>query len=202
MATLLDAAVLENFTQIFSFLLVVVIVYGLLQMTKALGENKGIHILIAFFGGLLTLLIPDVSAIIGVMIPWLTLFFIFCFFIIVAYKIFGATDSDIAGYLKADRSLGWIIFIVCLVIIIWAFSTVYGQRLVPITTGGQPEVIDGTAVPGPGGAVGGGVPVAGTNFQNNLAATFFHPKVLGIILIFLIGVFTIGLLAMETTGGH
>lgn len=197
MATLLDATILKNFTQIFSMVLVIAIVYGILQTTKALGENRGIHILIAFIIGLLVLLIPDVSSLIGGMIPWFTLFFIFILFVLVSYKIFGVTDSDIASYMKADRTLGWVILIVCIVIVIGAFSNVYGQRFVPLTGAGDSgtaDVVESTA----GTAIGGEArDVATTSFSGNLAATFFHPKVLGIIFIFLVGVFTIAILAME-----
>lgn len=195
MATLLDAAILEHFTQIFSMVLVIAVVYGILQFTKAMEGSKGLHILIAFVFGLLVLLIPDVSKLIGTMLPWFTLFFIFILFLLVSYKIFGVTDDDISHYLKGDRTLGWVIFIICLVIVIASFANVYGQRL--LTPGQQPATTGDDGL-----LVTPGTDVSSTKFSSNLGATFFHPKILGLILVFLIAVFTIAILAMEQKLSH
>ncbi len=47
MATLLDLGLLKGFSDIFSWLMVFLIVYGVLEVTNLL-KNKGVHALLAF----------------------------------------------------------------------------------------------------------------------------------------------------------
>ena len=222
MATVLDIGILENFSIVFAMVLVIAIVYGLLQFTKAFGGSKGLHILIAFIIGLLLVLTPDVTKIISTMIPWFTLLFIFIVFLLMAYKIFGATDADISGVLRTDRTIVWVVIIIAIVIVIGSFSTVYGQRFLRQTVPGAPvPATPSTGTPShpsygapaaPAQVAGMGVvtqPTATTSFSGNLAATFFHPKILGLIFLFLVAVFTVAIIAIETTncgggmiGGH
>src|SRR3989344_1741893 len=95
MATFLDSGILGQFTIIFSFLLVIGIVYGILSFTKLLGNNSLLHGLIAIIAGIFVLISPGISDVISIMVPWLTLFFIFVMFMIMAYKMFGASDHDV-----------------------------------------------------------------------------------------------------------
>ncbi|MBI4149899.1 hypothetical protein HY488_00685 [Candidatus Woesearchaeota archaeon] len=206
MATILDVGVLANFSIVFAMVLIIAIVYGILQFTKAFHGTKGLHILIAFIVGLLFILTPDVTRAVSIMIPWFTLLFIFIVFLLMAYKIFGATDADIVGVLRTDRTIAWVIVIIAIVIAIGSFSSVYGQRFLAETVPGAPVEPSGA----PTGAVAGVTPSAATpSFSGNLAATFFHPKILGMLFLFLVAVFTIAVLAMEARsvgggglGGH
>lgn len=199
MATVLDIGILQNFSIAFSMVLIIAIVYGLLQVTKAFNGGKGLHILIAFIVGLMFILVPDVTRVVSVMMPWFTLLFIFLVFLLMVYKIFGATDADISGVLRNDRTLVWVIIIIAVVIAIGSFSVVYGQRLLKETTPGAAAVPAGASQTG---AVAG-VPLATAtpSFTGNLSATFFHPKVLGVIFLFLVAVFTIAILSMEARAG-
>lgn len=215
MATVLDIGLLQNFSIVFAMVLVIAIVYGLLQFTKAFHGSKGLHILIAFIIGLLIILTPDVTKVISVMIPWFTLLFIFLIFLLMAYKIFGATDADISGVIRTDRAVIWVIVIIAIIIVISSFSSVYGQRFLAQTTPGTPAQVASGAeqlgvVSDTGATTYPGMQTTGTtSFSGNLAASFFHPKILGLIFLFLVGVFTIAILAMESRdigggmiGGH
>src|SRR3989344_1154605 len=184
MVTVLESGLLENFTIIFSLVFVIAIVYGVFQMGKVFGDNKGLHALIALIVGLLVIMVPDITKIIAVMIPWFTLLFIFILFLILAYKIFGASDEDVLSVLKVDHVTIWVIIIIAIVIVIASFSNVYGQKLLESPGGNDTRVASDV-----GTATG--------SFSQNVGATFFHPKVLGMIFILLVAVFTISLLAMK-----
>lgn len=190
MVTLLDSGLLGTLAPILSLLFVMAVVFGVLSMTKLFGDNKGIHILIAFILGVLVLLMPNVNQVIMTMMPWFTFLFIFIVFLLLIYKIFGATDSDISGFLKAERTVGWLIVIVALIIVGGSLAKVYGEKLLPVTTGPGTE---GVAVEGVAGAPS---TTTGT-FGGNLAAAFFHPKILGFGLIMLIAVFAMAVMSME-----
>jgi len=188
MATVLESGLLQNFSLIFSMVLVMAIVYGLLEVTKTLGENKALHGLIAFIIGMLLLVSPNVTKVISALVPWFTLMFVAIILILMTYKLFGATEKDFSAALKGDKTIIWTIIIIAIIIIVGVFSQVYGQQVLPITTK--------TNVSGSGTAVSSGT--ATTSFSHNVGATFFHPKVLGLLLIFLVAVFTVAILASQT----
>lgn len=183
MVTILESGLLEHFTIIFSLIFVIAIVYGIFQMGKIFGDNKGLHALIALVVGLLVIMVPDITNLISVMIPWFVLLFIFILFLLVAYKIFGATDEDIMSVLKVDNVVIWVIVIIAIVIVVASFSTVYGQKLL------ERPGVNATPTAQEGTATG--------SFAQNVGATFFHPKVLGLIFVLAVAVFTIALLAMK-----
>ena len=194
MVTLLESGLLGTLAPILSLLFVMAVVFGVLSMTKLFGDNKGIHILIAFILGVLVLLMPNVNQVITTMMPWFTFLFIFIVFLLLMYKIFGVTDSDIAGVLKADRTVGWIILIVALVIVGGSMAKVYGEKLLPLTTVPTVEGARGTQAGGNAGTVS----TATGTYGSNLTAAFFHPKILGFGLIMIIAVFAMAVMSMES----
>jgi len=193
MATVLDIGALQHFSIIFTLILVVTLMFAILQFTKAFGGSKGVHIILAFVVGLIAILVPEVTAMIGTMIPWFTLLFIFLVLVILSYKIFGATDADFAAVVR-DRSVIWVVLIICIVIVIASFSSVYGQRFLTGEDQAPSKVTKATGTAGEGAVADGS---ATPDFKSNLSATFFHPKILGIIFILLVAVFTIAILAAE-----
>lgn len=188
MVTPLEAGgLLQYFSVIFTFLLVMIFIYAVMEWTKMFGSSKGIHLIIGLIFGVFAIMIPDITKLISVMIPWFVLLFIFSLLIIMAYKIFGASDDDILGALKGDRTIIWVVIIVSIIIVIASFSTVYGQRLL------SSDATDDTTASDEG-------PTSTTtsSFSHNIGATFFHPKVIGLIFIFLVAVFTIAILGVSS----
>ena len=173
MATILDITALESFSLLFSFLFVLVIVFAFLSYSKFLGDNKGIHALIALLISIMTLFSDSVVKAINLMAPWFVLLFVFALFMIMAFKVFGTTDSDIMSVLVNPeyRYIIWWVVAIGIVIGIGSLtSTVWG--------GGAP-VYNESATD------------VGTTGASAFWGTIFHPKVLGLILIFLIAMFTI-----------
>ncbi|HIH47396.1 TPA: hypothetical protein HA297_03775 [Candidatus Woesearchaeota archaeon] len=209
MATLLDIGLASQFQMVFSFFFVVAVVYGVLALTKFFGDNKPLYALIAILLGILVLLIPDVSSLINIMTPWFVFLFIFLVFLLITYKIFGATEMDIASALK-DRAVVWVILIIAVIIVIGSFASVFGQRLLERGSGSDLRadagdgrtIIDARTgrvireVPGAGGRGLARDSVAGGSYGQNLLSTLLHPKVLGFGLMGLIALFTIAILAM------
>ena len=186
MATILDISILKGFSIIFVMVLIIVLVYAILQFTKALGDSKGMHILIAFLIGLLSLLVPDVTELVATMVPWFTVFFLFVVFMLLGYKLFGATDSDIAGFMKTDKTIGWGIFVVSIIIMVAATGNVYGQRHLT-GSDGEPLPVDDISIDASGSEP--------DKWSSNIYSTLYHPKILGMLLLFAIGAVTVGVLA-------
>ncbi|MFC1801758.1 hypothetical protein ACFLZB_04825 [Nanoarchaeota archaeon] len=188
MATFLDVGLLQYFSVIFPVLLVFAIVFAILTTTKILGENKTINALVAVVLALMVLLVPDIVDVINFMAPWFVLVFIFLILLILVYRILGATEKDIGDFIKTDRPIKWAIFAVGLIILLAALGTVFGQKVGPYLGGAETSNVTTDDIQSG---------VATGNWEQNLFATLFHPKILGVILIFAIAIFAIVLLGAK-----
>jgi len=187
MVTVLESGLLQNFSVVFSFLFVITVMFGILTLTGVFGQNKGLQVIVSFVVALMVLIVPDVNALITTMVPWFTVVFIFILFLLIAYKIFGATDADIMGAVRSNSVIVWIVGILFVIIVLAAFGSVYGQRLLPTTSNNSSTNI----LPGEGGST------STSDYNQNVAATFFHPKILGMLFILILGVFTVAILAIR-----
>ncbi len=183
MATFLDVGLIQNFSIIFPFLLVLVVVFGIASYTKLFGENKTIHGLIALILAISLMFSPTVRSAINLMAPWFVLLFIFMVFMILAFKVFGSSNEDVMSVLK-NPEYSYIIW--------WtaALAITIGVGSLSHVTFGQGQTPEAT------GTVGD----IGERESKGIGTSAFfqiitHPKVLGIALLLLIGSFTIQKLA-------
>jgi len=183
MATPLDLGLLGRFADIFPFLLVLAVVYALLSKLHILGDNKGLNGLVAFVLALLTLFSPTIKDSITMMAPWFVWFFMFIVFLMVAFMMFGAKESDFFHVLKEyPTALYWILAIA---LIIWLGSlTTVMSKSGGVGAGTHTEVNSDT-----------GQTVVVQDQQSEFWKTITHPKVLGLALILLIATFTVARLS-------
>ena len=112
MATFLDVTGLAHFTNIFVFLFVWVVVYGVLLWTRLLGDNKFVSALIGLLFGLLVLVSSSSTKIIADVAPFLGAVFVITFMLNIASRMFGA---DVEAFPAVKGLL--IIFIVFVIVI-------------------------------------------------------------------------------------
>lgn len=207
MVTFLDIGLLGAVSSIFMIILIFVILYGFLSWRKPFGgNNQGLYALIAFGIAIISMMSEGFITLISVITPWFFTLIFIGFFILFILMMFGLKEKDlIAG--KTPELRTWVI-ILTVVILLFGLGAAFGQTAREATTGptqeamveaptdttGQPgEVYYGddyekttttttTTTAGEGG------------FQDDLMATLFHPKVLGLIFILLIGAFSMFLL--------
>jgi hypothetical protein len=210
MATVIDISILNSVTIIIVFMLIFVGGWGMLSWVDPFKDKgKSFYGLLAFLLAVLVVLSRKTVSVILVATPWLILLLLIAFFFIFFAKVFGTSDSTITWAFN-NKALGWVIFFVAL-ILVFAIGNSFGQDLLASSVPGQPvpttlpegsvvnadgSVIlpDGSiVVPDETGAVPGGS-VATGNFGTNLVATLFHPKILGVLFLFLLGTLTILLL--------
>lgn len=184
MATFLDITGLEYFSTIFSMIFIVVVLYALFEKMKFLQDNKFIHATLAFSVGFILLLSKTALAVVQAMVPWFSLLFVFIIMMIFMYRILGIKEDDITKEAKSSTVVIWVI-IISVIILLGAFSTVFGQELLTQTDSGVPirNASQGD--------------VGTDDFQNNVTQTLFHPKLLGLILILMIAAITIKMMASD-----
>ena len=160
-------------------LLIMLLMYGILEYTKFFGDRQGLHILIAFMLGVILLLVPSVNEVISTITPWFVLLFIFILLMVIAYKMLGATDADLKDAMIHNKSIIYWIMIFSVIILLGGLGKVFfsgGDNAIGVTVNET-----GTSTEGDVGETG----------VSAFYATLFHPKVLGLIFVLLIGVFTI-----------
>lgn len=179
MATILDITALENFSLIFTFLFIFCAVFGVFVYSKFLGDNKALSMLLAALIAIMTLFSSTAVTVIGKMAPWFVLFFIFILFVIMAFKIFGTTDTQIMDILKSDANEYIVWWIVAIALIIGL-----GSLASTVWSGGAP--VNSTSEIGDTGS-------------SAFWGVLFHPKVLGLALILLVAMFAMKYIANTAT---
>jgi hypothetical protein len=194
----IDVSFLQYFSPIFVFVLIFVTVYAMLQFTNFMGKNKFLHAIIGILLAIIFMFSGAATTVVMFIAPWFTVLFIFLIFLIMAYKLFGATDDQIKEVITNWSAGQYLIGAVAIVIIIIGLSSALGQDFLGYTqdTG---DLTDGSAaVAGIGITDAGGGSTATSDFQQNVVATLFNPKILAMVLILVIGAFTIRAMSSPT----
>lgn len=181
MATPLDIGLLANFKIIFPFLFVFCIVFAAFTYTKLLGDNKIIGATIAIVLAFMTLFSDMVVETINTAAPWFVLLIVFMVFLLLGLMILGVKEADVVSVMKMDEYSYIIWWVIALVVIIMlgSLSHVLAEKkggYPPYGPGANFTELEGEVVPGQ---------------ESDFWQTLFHPKVLGMIIILLIGFFTI-----------
>ena len=176
MATLLDMGLLEQFGGIFPFLLVLVLCYALFLRIKWF-ENKALAAIVAFVFALMATLSPVANQAIQLMAPFYVLFLMGLFFVMLMMMTLGASTNSITDYIFKPGSsggfIGWIIGSIAVVIFLWGMGkTLAMEGMLPLA-----------------GAV------EGSAQEQLFWGVLLHPKMLGLIFVMLIGLFTVNRLA-------
>lgn len=192
MATLSESVggVLGQFSFVFIFLLVFAIVFGILSYVDPLkDQKKGIYAIIGFVLAIMVSISSTAVVFIRTMTTWFFILALFIFLIIFVFGMFGLKENNWQTLVKDSNVYTWVI-ILSIVIVLFSLGAAFGQRL--LEKGGG----SGTGTDGTGNGTGGtGTAPGGTiekgSFADNVLMTFMNPKILGLLVVFLIGVFTI-----------
>ena len=200
MATFLDVGLLDNFGVIFVILIVFLILFGLLEYIKAFGpDKKGLHGIIALVVALLFLVSKIATNMVKMMVPWFMVIAIFLFFSMFLVRMFGAKEQHMLELVKDPNVYPWIIILVVLILIL-SLGNAFGQSL--LEKGEGKEVPTDGSIDGQGyqlqPATEGTTSTTTTSFSTNLLNTLRHPKVLGMLFIFLVGMIALILLTKTT----
>lgn len=166
MATFLDITGLEQFSGFFVFIFVWLAVYALLMYSKVI-KNHAINIIIGLIIALFVLFSPVATGAIRFIAPWFAVALVFLMLITTLIHSFGAGDLAAYSHVKG------IFLVIILGILLIAFLAFFREQTVLPGENETADEIDFTKT---------------TN-------VVFHPKMLGMIFILLVAVFTIALLA-------
>ena len=186
MATFLDVSLIKSFDVIFPVILVWAVSFSALQYLKPLGNSVGLNAIISGVVGLMILLSDKAVQMINFMTPWFAVAIIFFLLLFLIFRMFGAKDETFTAVLK-QKEVYWFVIGVGVVIFGAGIADTFGQDLTS-----QAFTGDGTNPQALNQSLGGSSATA--DFDQNIAAIIFSPKVLGLMIIFLIMASAIALL--------
>lgn len=200
MASILDIGLTNFFMPIFIFLLVFAALYALFNKVELFGKDekiKGINAIIAFVLALIVVLSKAVVSYLTFVLPWFFILALIILFFIFIGKMFGKSDENVAwAFSWGTKSpvITWIVIFAALIIII-GFTHIGGQELLEenpefTETEGRAPVESTETI----SSEGGELDTASSNYESNLLATIIHPKVMGMLLLCLVGLISILLL--------
>lgn len=174
MVTFLETGLLGYFTPIFTFLFIWTAIYAVLQYTNFLRAGKPIHATIALVLALLSLLSDRMMLLVSAMAPFFVVAMIFLLLLLMIYRMFGMEENWIRDLIQGEEStLRYFILTMAIVVVMGLIAYVYGDFFASLTMPGNESVI------------------------KNIGATFFNPKVLGLVFTLAIAAFMILALAAE-----
>lgn len=176
MASILDIGLLDYFVPVFVFLLVFAILFALLEKIPIFGKNRGLNAMIAFAISFLFIFTPDMLGIVKIITPWFTILFIFVILVIMLFMFVGVKEENIASVFT-DKGNVWIVVIVCLVILIYALTQVYGSQIQTIY---------------------GGTNTTDDSVTGQVGKIVFHPRILGMFLLLVIAAQAIRTIAAKS----
>lgn len=179
-ASIIDLSIMQGMSAIFMIIMVFIMIYALLQKTKVLGGNSALDATIAIAVSFMMIISGTVMEIISNMTPILVLCLFFVMFFLMATRFLGIEDSSIVAMLGGQNAAWWLIIAGILI-----FLGAAGQVVGPLLAGGGGEGTADSIQPSETGDVGTG------DYHQDLRNTLFHPTFLGMIVLLLIGSFTI-----------
>lgn len=205
----MDVSLFSYFGPIFLFVLVFVVVYALLSVSKMFDKlegKNGLYALLAITSAFFVLMFKPASTLITTMVPWFAALVILMFLIMFVVKMFNSDDKIFENLIQNNRGFYWILITIFIVIVIASLSSTFGQTLLSKQTGETVTEVNPSQI-NLNGTIGPEVPTietakatgASSNFGDNVLMTLVNPKVLGMILMLVIGMFTIMFMADSNT---
>jgi hypothetical protein len=198
MATLMDISLIGYFGPLFLFLLAFIIVYAFLISTKMFDKlpgKNGIAAIIALTLGFFILMFKPAALLISSMVPWFAVLIILLFLIMFSVKMFDQSEDLFAKVLGA-KAVHWTLITIFIIIVISSLSYTFGQSLLEKQVGDNLSNVSGDDVYEEGNEPTttqspSSTATASRSFGDNVLMTIINPRVLGMILLLIIGVFTI-----------
>jgi len=196
MATFLDLSLFSFFGSVFTFILVWIIVYALLEKTKAFGEDKkGLNGIVAISIAVLVLASKFALGFVNFVVPWFLILVVVVFLILFVFRVFGVSEESFISAGKGKARM-WVITI-AVIILLFGLGSVFGQTALEKGTGTTSNTNGDSSNVDSGNSVGDSSDSAVTlegestdtpSFTTNLYNTLFHPKVLGLLFLLVVGI--------------
>jgi hypothetical protein len=198
MASPISTSLLENFSVVFTFLLIFALSYGALEVSKVFKDKKNIQATIAIAITFIAIINSSFVRIVNMILPWAALILVFFFFLFFILQFMGVGQADILKAMGGDnfngRQVFWWVFAALIFLLIWALGSSMGQDYLEDGTGVNGSV----KVSEVGNELADNYDDTATDsWGNNIGGIIFNKHVLGLFFLILIGVFAIANLTRD-----
>lgn len=173
MAVPVEVTLLSRYAFIFIVILVYAVVYGALKVSKVFGSEAVNH-LIAITLAIIVLFVPGLIDVIKYFGTWIVVLLLVAMMAILLIRFMGASEEDVKNIITGNKIITYWIVAIFVIVLLAALGKVYFAGLEDGEEGPGEIITEGK---GPG--------------EIRFWETFFHPNVMGFILIMLIAVFAI-----------
>ena len=174
MANVLDIGLLKDFSYLFGWILIFVVVYGILQVIDMF-KSRGIHALIALTITVIVATNSGTMNVVSEMMPWFVVIGFFIVFLFVLSNFMGLPTAEVVGSFGGKGAVWWI------------FVPLMIGLVISLVGGGQFSRGDTTRIDPDTGEI---IKIPGKTVINIIT----DPKVLGIIL--LLGISALAIVLM------
>lgn len=207
----MDISLIGYFGPLFLFLLAFIVVYAFLNITnmfKDIPGKNGISAIIALSLAFFILMFKPAAVLISSMVPWFAVLIILLFLIMFSVKMFNPSD-DLFIKVLGTKAVHWTLITLFIIIVISSLSYTFGQSLLEKQVSEENvnseyntyEDASNYDEPTSSSTSSSTTPTTATgSFGDNLLLTIINPRVLGMILLLLIGIFTIIFMADSQAG--
>ncbi len=167
MATVLDFGIFSYFLPVLVFIFIFVILYALLEKTKVLGENSGMHALVAFIFSLFFVLVKPLRELITTVTPWFVIIFLLMVVILFAVMILGFKQENVTSYIGENPAITVTVIVIIAIIFFVSIGNTFPDAI------GLPDED------------------ADDNVINQVRNVVFDPRVLGLFFILIVSYFVV-----------
>ena len=218
MTSFSDLSIMQQFSGVFVFFLVFIVVYAFLQFTKLFNKTegaKGIYAVIAIVVAFIVSLSKGAFTAITNMTPWFATLIVFLFLVMFVLKIFTGPDDELFPKLIKDKpAVYWTLIGIFIIILISSFTPAiqyehtgnqiekeqFEQKHLSSSTSSDNETITT-------GVQRSQVYATNTNqdtrppqtIGDQVLQTILHPQMLGVLLLFFIAGFAVLLLTRSNS---
>lgn len=210
MVQTLDIGFLQNFSHIFTFLLIFTIVFGGMRVIKIFEDRISLQAVVAFLLALLSIMSSLIVKTITLAAPWFVVLFVFSILTLVAFRTFGYHEKELKSS-KYGNQAGLFFLAICIIIVLGSFFSVLSEEKGGVPGPGMTQVktVEGSYIApklGPGEEITTleklDVVKEELTTQNGQVGAFwdtlFNPKVLGLAMLLFIGFVAVLKLTSET----
>ena len=127
----INLSALEFFLPILSFLIVFVVTFVVLSITKVLGENKFIQVFISFMIATIFVSVASANKFVLTITPWFAVFIVVLAFVLVMLKFVGKEVDFL------HKGVGVVLVVGLLIIFLFSAFYVFSPKITPYLPGGS-----------------------------------------------------------------
>ncbi|MDP4012687.1 MAG: hypothetical protein Q8R00_03735 [Candidatus Nanoarchaeia archaeon] len=165
-----DVSSFSYFSPIFTFLFIWIVLYALLKKMEWFGKNDAVITTISFLSSMMFLMVPETTEIVGFATPWVFLLGVLIVLAMILFMFMGVKEDAVTKIVSTNPILLTIIFVVLGIIFLVSLTNVFGNFLLPGTTGG---------------------------FWDVTKRVLFHPRTLGMLFLLVVVSYAIRFLTAE-----